>query len=169
MIEGLNYDMPEALFWRGLAGSGLQSINAVTSGSCGIKLNYKKHVDKDGPTRWVSNGTVFLTFVPEWLAMLFKEADFDGHLGGDLQQWTRSACTLVQLANAEMNKLPSHVRARRGLDYGCLRYDGDVCKFQEPSTERAKEFDPKWIKLDLEMSEAGVYYLDEWQERQGRH
>ena len=118
-------------------------------------------------TRLVSDGKVFLTFVREWLAMVFQ-ADSDGYVGGDWQQWRLNACTRVTLANMEMNKLPSHVRARRSLDHGCPRYDEEVWQFSEPSTERAKEFNPKWSKVDQELSEADAHYLDEWQKKHGR-
>ncbi len=67
-----------------------------------------------------------------------------------------------------MNKLPARVRARRGFDYGCPRYDGDVWKYVEPSTERAKEFEPVWSQLDQEMAELEVHYFDEWVDKRGR-
>ncbi len=67
-----------------------------------------------------------------------------------------------------MNKLPSHVHARRGLDYGCPRYDADVWDYLEPPTERSNNSAPKWIQLDHIMTESEVRYLDEWQEKWGR-
>ncbi len=107
-----------------------------------IKFNYKEHADRrGGSTRIVSSGTVFVTIAHELLAMLFK-ADFDAYMCGDMQQWEKGACTRVHLANEEMNKLPAHVSAKRGLDHGCPRCDGDVWRYIEPSTDRAKEVEP---------------------------
>jgi hypothetical protein len=114
--------MPEALF---LERSGRFKDSRYQSGHFGIvriKFNYKEHSSRHGSITLVSNDTVFVTFVHEWLAMLFQ-ADLDGYMGGDLQRWRRYAFNLVQLANVEMNKLRSHVRARRCQDRGCPRWD----------------------------------------------
>ena len=77
-----------------------------------IKFNYKVEEDKyvEGGSRTASCGNPFLAFAHEWLAQLFQ-ADFDGYMGGDLQQWNRGARTRVKLLNTEMSKPPSHVRA----------------------------------------------------------
>ncbi len=94
-------------------------------------------------------------------------ADFEGYVGGDLQQWYREKCTRAHLANSEMNKPRAQVRARRGLDYGQPRYDADVWDYLEPTTDKAKEFMPRWEQLDQIMLENGVWYQDDYQKKCG--
>ncbi len=73
-----------------------------------------------------------------------------------MKQWRRNAFTRVQFANVEMNKLPSHVSAGRGLDYGCPRYDEEIWQPSEPSTDEAAESSPNWNKAVEEKAEADV-------------
>ncbi len=52
--------------------------------------------------------------------------------------------------------------ARWALDHGQPRYDEDVWRCCEPSTEYAQEYEPRWAKLDKEMVEQKTHYYDEY-------
>ncbi len=110
MTEGLNIDMTEEMFLRRFRRFKDGRYDFGPFGIVGIKFNYKEQQDKyvAGGTRLVSCGNVFLAFAYDWLALLFQ-ADFYGHVGGDLQQWNRAACAAVKLADAELSKPPAHV------------------------------------------------------------
>ncbi len=88
-------------------------------------------------------------------------------MGVDLQQWNRGACYRVKLANQEMLKPPSHVRAHRGLDHSIHRCDGDVCQWCEASTERSKHFNPQRAEVDAQMEKYDVHYQDEYVKKWG--
>ena len=87
MIEGLNFDMSEEMFLRHVARFKCGRYDFGHAGIVGIKFNYKEEPDKyaQGEVWIVFGGHVLLTFAHEWLALMFQ-ADFDGYMGGDLQQ-----------------------------------------------------------------------------------
>ncbi len=116
-------------FWRGFGRLTEIRYPCGHFGIVSIQLNYKEHWSKHGSTRLVSDGKVILTFTHEWLAILFQ------------------ADRRVQLASVEMMKPPSHVRAKRGLDYGCPRCDEDVWQPMDPPITNASVFKPGWIEV----------------------
>ena len=138
------------------------------TGIVGIKFKHEEGPASyfQGEVRIVFGGHFFLTFAHERLALVFQ-ADFDEYMGGDLQTCKSGACTRVKLADSEMSKPPSHVRARRGLDRGACRYDGDVWQWCEPSTDRSKHFNPQCAEVDAQMEKYDVHYQDEYIKRWG--
>ncbi len=88
LIEGLNVDLPEELFLVRFPRFTGERCDWGHFGIVGIKFNYETRDARYilGGTRLVSSGNVLLTFAREWLA-LTCQADFDGYMGGDLQQW----------------------------------------------------------------------------------
>ncbi len=105
----------------------------------------------------MSTGCVYI----DWLALLFQD-DFDGYMGGDMQEWNRGARTRVKLASSEMSRPPAHVQARRGPDCGLPRYEAEVWTPCPPTTERSRYFTPQWAELDHLMDRYDVHYYDEY-------
>ncbi len=66
------------------------------------------------------------------------------------------------LAESELVKLPGHVRARRGNTWNQPRFERDVWEPCPPSTERARDFDPEWDRVDAELERLGAWYWDEY-------
>ena len=137
------------------------------SGIVAIKFNYREKYPKgcgkgDGEDpEMVFEVKVFVTFATEALAILFC-TDFDGYMGGDWIQLSKGAYTRASIAEREMSKPPSYVRARRGLSRGQPRFDEDVWECCGPSTYLAERFDPKWEQVDQELDRCQAWYFEDW-------
>ncbi len=136
-------------------------------GIVGIKFNYREKYPKGSSKgdfaepEMVFEGKVFVTFTSEALAILFC-ADFDGYMGGDWIQLAKGAYTRTTMADRELCKPPSHVRARRGLAHGQPRFDEDAWECCPPTARLAEDFDPQGDRVDKELERAGAWYYDEW-------
>ena len=133
------------------------------NGIVGVMFNYaeskgkgeKKGAEESPGLRF--DGKVLFTFASEMLAKLFVN-DFDGYMGGDLVQQRRNVYTKAYVARRELERMPAHVRAKKGLTWGQPRFDAEVWECCPPVSERAKAFNPDWETVDREMGVRGYYY-----------